>query len=79
MRVLHVPVEWNKYDVEQITPLISRAVKDYPGLNQIVLHFQNRNAFHRSSSVSDQIPEQFILKITDGKHSGSLQETSYSV
>jgi hypothetical protein len=76
MRVLHVPVDWNNYEVEQITPLISRAVIDYPGLSQIVLHFQNRNAVHRSSSGADQILGQLILKITDEEYSGSLQETS---
>jgi hypothetical protein len=79
MRVLHVPVDWNDYEVERITPLISRAVLNYPGLNQIVLHFQNRNPVDQSSSRPDQIPAQLILKITDRDYSVSLQESSFPI
>lgn len=65
MRVLHVPVEWNHYNAEQITPLISKAVANYPGLNQIVLHFQNLDPTDRSQHHLNQALPELVLKITD--------------
>jgi hypothetical protein len=40
MRVLHVPVVSTTFDLEQTVRLISKAMTDFPDLNQIVLHVQ---------------------------------------
>lgn len=39
MRVLHVPVEFTSYDNQELHEIISKYIEEFPGLQQIVLHF----------------------------------------
>jgi len=43
MRVLHVPVKSTTYDSDEIALIISRALANFPSLNQLVLHFQGNS------------------------------------
>ena len=65
MRVLHVPVKSTTYNSDEIVLLISRALANFPSLNQIVLHFQGNGPDLRSDLPHGFSSPSLRLEITD--------------